>query len=125
MKIEHLNIIISDIEDMLSKSIHISMNSDSVSSRMEFGIQLYETFPNTNLDVPNLLHHLNDVKVNFFFYNNLYDTYMLSELTALDIFKSFEKVFSFNIKKSDRMSDKYNIIKLRELRNYNIEQIIK
>jgi hypothetical protein len=50
---------------------------------------------------------------------------MLSELTALDIFKSFEKVFSFNIKKSDRMSDKYNIIKLRELRNYNIEQIIK
>jgi hypothetical protein len=36
------------------------------------------------------LHHLNDV-INFFFYNNLYDTYMLSELTALDIFKSLEK----------------------------------
>jgi hypothetical protein len=34
---------------------------------MEFGIQLYETFPNTNPDVPNPLHHLNDVKVNFFF----------------------------------------------------------
>jgi hypothetical protein len=32
---------------------------------MEFGIQLYETFPNTNPDVPNPLHHLNDVKVNF------------------------------------------------------------
>jgi hypothetical protein len=125
MKIEQLNIIISDIEDMLSKSIHISMDSGSVSPRMEFGIQLYETFPNTNPYVLNPLHHLNDVKVNFFFYNNLYDTYMLSELTALDIFKSFEKVFAFNIKKSDRMSDKYNIIKLRELRNYNIEQIIK
>jgi hypothetical protein len=93
MKIEQLNIIISDIEDMLSKSIHISMDSGSVSPRMEFGIQLYETFPNTNPYVLNPLHHLNDVKVNFFFYNNLYDT--------------------------------YNIIKLRELRNYNIEQIIK
>jgi hypothetical protein len=100
MKIEELNIIISDIEDMLLKSVYQCRYIDNnISPRMEFGIQLYETFPNTNPDVPNPLHHLNDVKVNFFFYNNLYDTYMLSELTALDIFKSLEKVFGINIKK--------------------------
>jgi hypothetical protein len=66
---------------------------------MEFGIQLYETFP-IRIQMYQILYiHLNDVKVNFFFYNNLYDTYMLSELTALDIFKSLEKVFGVNIKK--------------------------
>jgi hypothetical protein len=125
MRIEELNIIISDIEDMLLKSVYINVDIDNnISPRMEFGIQLYETFPNTNPDVPNPLHHLNDVKVNFFFYNNLYDTYMLSELTALDIFKSIEKVFGVNIEKSEEKRNKYNAIKLRELRNYNIDQLI-
>jgi uncharacterized membrane-anchored protein YjiN (DUF445 family) len=49
---------------------------------------------------------------------------MLSELTALDIFKSLEKVFGVNIKKSEEKTNKYNAIKLRELRNYNIDQLI-
>jgi hypothetical protein len=48
---------------------------------------------------------------------------MLSELTALDIFKSLEKVFGVNIK-SEEKRNKYNAIKLRELRNYNIDQLI-
>jgi hypothetical protein len=39
---------------------------------------------------------------------------MLSELTALDIFKSLEKVFGVNIKKSEEKRNKYNAIKLRE-----------
>jgi hypothetical protein len=34
---------------MLSKSVH---NDNNILPKMEFGIQLYETFPNTNPDVP-------------------------------------------------------------------------
>jgi hypothetical protein len=46
MIIEELNIIISDIE-VIRKSVYINVDIDNnILPRMEFGIQLYETFPN-------------------------------------------------------------------------------
>jgi hypothetical protein len=64
MKIEELNIIISDIEDMLLKSVYINVDIDNISPRnLVFN---YMKHFQIRIDVPNPLHHLNDVKVNFF-----------------------------------------------------------
>jgi hypothetical protein len=49
MRIEELNIIISDIEDMLLKSVSVDIDNN-ILPKMEFGIQLYAN-SNTNPDV--------------------------------------------------------------------------
>lgn len=121
MDIAELNKIIHDIEEILEINTKFTINMNK-----KMSIKIEETFPNVNPDVPNPLHHLNDVKISFFFFNNLYDVYMLSEMSILDFFRSVERIFTstyFDIVKTQK--NNYNLFKIKEMRHYNINKLME
>jgi hypothetical protein len=57
-------------------------------------------------------------KVSFIIWNKEFASYVLSEMTTLDFFNAMDKI-------ANSKSERYNEWKKRELRDYNIDKILK
>lgn len=57
-------------------------------------------------------------KVSFIIWDKEFASYVLSEMTTLDFFNAMDKI-------ANSKSERYNTWKQRELREYNIDKILK
>ncbi len=84
----------------------------------DFRVKTYETYPNVHT-LKNPLNHLNDIRVEFSMYDsNIFGVHMLSEMTVKDFFDEADKI-------ANEKNETYKNWKQTELREYNIDKILK
>ena len=85
----------------------------------ELRIKTFETYPNVHPTLKNPLNNINDIIVEFSMYNvNLFGVHVLSEMTVKDFFNEIDKI-------ANKKSECYINWKQTELREYNLEWILR